>query len=127
MSTSDHDSPWRRPPGASSADPHAGGVPGGGASPGPGPSGGVAPGPGGAPDAGFVRSYSGPPPSNPPPPHWRPNLVTEPLPPGDLPAQDHDRLDVEEQAAQTLTKGIGLVAGAIMLVLLLVLCARAVF
>jgi hypothetical protein len=54
-------------------------------------------------------------------------MVAEPMPPGTLPGQDHDRLDVEEQAANTLTTGIGLVAGAILLVLLLLLCARAVF
>ena len=54
-------------------------------------------------------------------------MVVEPLPPGELPGQDHDRLDVEEQAAQTLTQGIGMVAGAIMLVLLLILCARVTF
>jgi predicted membrane channel-forming protein YqfA (hemolysin III family) len=41
--------------------------------------------------------------------------------------QDHERLDVEEQAARTLTHGIGLIVGAIMLVILLILCARSVF
>jgi hypothetical protein len=71
--------------------------------------------------------YTGPPPTNPPPPNWRPPIVAEPVPPGILPEQDHDRMDVEEQAARTLTTGIGLVAGAILLVLLLILCARAVF
>jgi hypothetical protein len=53
--------------------------------------------------------------------------VAEPIPPGSLPEQDHDRLDIEEQAARTLTTGIGLVVGAVLLVLLLILCARAVF
>ena len=52
-------------------------------------------------------------------------MVAQPVPAGALPEQDHDRLDVEEQAARTLTTGIGLVAGAILLVLLLILCARA--
>ena len=52
--------------------------------------------------------------------------MAEPPPPGTLPEQDHDRIDVEEQAARTLTTGIGLVVGAICLVLLLILCARAV-
>jgi hypothetical protein len=72
-------------------------------------------------------AYSGPPPTNPPPPNWRPSMVAEPMPPRTLPRQDHDRLDVEEQAASTLTTGIGLVAGAILIVLLLLLCARVVF
>jgi len=71
--------------------------------------------------------YSGPPPSNPPPANWRPPLVHRPVPPRQLPEQDHDRLDVEEQAARTLTQGIGLVIGALLLVMMLVLCARAVF
>jgi hypothetical protein len=54
-------------------------------------------------------------------------MVGTPPPPRELPAQDHARLDVEEQAAQTLTQGIGLVVGAIALVLLLVLCTRGLF
>jgi hypothetical protein len=54
-------------------------------------------------------------------------VVNEPLPPHELPAQDHDRLDIEEQAARTLTQGIGMVVGAILIVLLLILCARSVF
>jgi hypothetical protein len=74
-----------------------------------------------------VAAYSGPPRSNPPPAAWRTPIVAEPPPPGTLPEQDHDRIDVEEQAARTLTTGIGLVVGAICLVLLLILCARAVF
>jgi len=54
-------------------------------------------------------------------------MVPEPSPPARLPEQDHDRLDLEEQAARTLTQGIGLVAGAVMLVVLLILCAGALF
>jgi hypothetical protein len=71
--------------------------------------------------------YGGPPPSNPPPPTWRPPLVNEPPAPRQLPIQDHERLDIEEQAAHTLSQGIGMVVGAIALVLVLILCARAVF
>jgi hypothetical protein len=72
-------------------------------------------------------AYAGPPRSNPPPAAWRTPVVAEPPPPAALPEQDHERIDVEEQAARTLTTGIGLVVGAICLVLLLILCARAVF
>jgi hypothetical protein len=54
-------------------------------------------------------------------------LVNEPPAPRHLPTQDHERLDVEEQAANTLTQGIGMVVGAIALVLVLILCARTVF
>jgi hypothetical protein len=72
-------------------------------------------------------TYAGPPRTAPPPPGWRPPQVVQPPPPRVLPPQDHVRIDREEQAARTLTTGIGLVAGAICLVLLLILCARAAF
>ena len=36
-------------------------------------------------------------------------------------------IDAEEREARTITYGIGLVAGAILLVLLLILCGRALF
>lgn len=80
-----------------------------------------------APVASQAPEYTGPPRTNPPPAAWRPPIVAEPPPPGALPEQDHERIDVEEQAARTLTTGIGLVVGAVCLVLLLILCARAVF
>lgn len=83
--------------------------------------------PGAAQDVGSVFiEYAGPPASSPPLHHWRPPQVVAPFPPRQLPEQDHGRLDIEEQAADTLTKGIGLVVGATLLVLLLILCARGV-
>ena len=54
-------------------------------------------------------------------------MVVQPPAPRRLPPQDVPRLDAEEQAARTLTYGIGMVAGAIMLVLLLILCGRTLF
>ena len=54
-------------------------------------------------------------------------MVVKPPAPRALPPQDLLRLDTEEQAARTLTYGIGKVAGAIMLVLLLILCGRTLF
>jgi hypothetical protein len=114
------DSPWRRPPAGSPAggptygDASRPGEPGAPTSP-------------QAPAPTPFTAYSGPPPSNPPPAGWRPPIVATPPDPGRLPAQDHDRIDVEEQAARTLTQGIGLVVGAILLVLMLFLCARAIF
>jgi hypothetical protein len=71
--------------------------------------------------------YAGPPPSAPPPPGWRPELVVQPSPPRPLPPQDHADLDAREQSARTLTYGIGLVAGAILLIVLCALCGRALF
>jgi hypothetical protein len=71
--------------------------------------------------------YLGPPPTNAPPAGWRPPVVIQPAAPRALPEQNHDRLDVAERAARTLTNGIGMVVGAILLVLLLILCARGIF
>jgi len=71
--------------------------------------------------------YAGPPRTAPPPAGWRPPTVVEPEPPRQLPAQDGPRIDRAEAAAATLTKGMGLLAGAVMVVLLLVLCGRWVF
>jgi hypothetical protein len=44
-----------------------------------------------------------------------------------MPAQDMDALDEDEGSARTVTYGIGLVAGAIALLLMCLLCARAIF
>jgi hypothetical protein len=54
-------------------------------------------------------------------------VVERPAPPRRLPAQDTERIDREEQAATILTKGMGLFAGAVVLVLLLILCGRVLF
>ncbi len=72
-------------------------------------------------------AYSGPPPTTPPPPDWRPQMLVQPPPPRDLPGQDLAALEVQEREARTLTYGVGMVAGAILLVVLLVLCGRALF
>jgi hypothetical protein len=71
--------------------------------------------------------YAGPPRTAPPPPGWRPRVLIQPPPPHELPAQDLAAIDAEEREARTITYGVGLVAGAILLVLLLVLCGRALF
>lgn len=99
------DSPWRRP-----ADKPA--------TPGPPPQ---------SPEVPWRPAYSGPPASSPPPPGWRPEVVLQPPAPRSLPPQDHAALDAQERAARTLTQGIGLVAGAVLLVVLCALCARALF
>ncbi|HZN73072.1 MAG TPA: translation initiation factor 2 [Micromonosporaceae bacterium] len=71
-------------------------------------------------------AYTGPPPSTRPPLGWRPPVVVQPPPPRSLPAQDHAYLDVQEQSARTLTYGIGMVVGAILLVVFCTLCAGTV-
>lgn len=72
-------------------------------------------------------AYSGPPPNTPPPAGWRAPVHRQPLPPRPLPPQDEARLDQEEQGARTVTYGVGLIAAAIALVLVCLLCGRALF
>jgi hypothetical protein len=67
-------------------------------------------------------AYRGPPRADPPPAHWRPPTVAQPPPPQDL-----DTVDEAEGSARTVTYGVGLVAGAIALILMCLLCARAIF
>jgi hypothetical protein len=71
--------------------------------------------------------YTGPPRTNPPPRDWHPTIVPQPPPPRVMPAQDMDALDEEEGSAKTVTYGIGLVAGAIAVILMCLLCARVLF
>ena len=78
-----------------------------------------------APDP--APEYEGPPRTDPPSPHWRPPTVAQPPPPRTMPAQDMDALDEAEGSAKTVTFGVGLVAGAIVLILMCLLCARAIF
>lgn len=54
-------------------------------------------------------------------------MVVRPAPPRALPRQDHQDLDAKERSARTLTLGVGMVAAAIMLILLCAQCARALF
>jgi hypothetical protein len=71
--------------------------------------------------------YAGPPPTEPPPPDWRPQLIVEPPPPRQLPAQDASGLDRAEVSARTLTLGVGMLAGAVLLIVVCVLCSRVLF
>ena len=80
-----------------------------------------------APPPDDVSGYAGPPRADPPPRDWRPTVVPQPPPPRQMPAQDMDALDEEEGSAKTVTYGVGLVAGAIAIVLVCLLCARVLF
>ncbi|WP_307834204.1 translation initiation factor 2 [Paractinoplanes lichenicola] len=73
------------------------------------------------------HDYPGPPRTARPSPNWRPPTIAHPPPPRSLPAQDQDALDNAEGSARTVTYGVGLVAGAIALILLCLLCARMIF
>lgn len=74
-----------------------------------------------------VPEYAGPPRAATPPPHWRPRTLIQVPAPRPLPSQDSAQLDTEEKAARTLTYGVGMVAGAVLLIVLFVLCGRALF
>ena len=63
----------------------------------------------------------------PPPPDWRPPVLAQPPAPRSLPAQDEAALDEQESAARSMTYGIGLVAGAILLIVSCLLCSRLLF
>jgi hypothetical protein len=90
------------------------------------PAGGHPADPARAPEA-AAPSYSGPPRSTPPPPDWRPRTLIQVPPPRSLPPQDAAALDAAEREARTITYGVGMVAGAVLLILLFVLCGRALF
>jgi hypothetical protein len=77
--------------------------------------------------AGSVPKYFGPPPTIPPPAGWQPPFVVQPAPPREMPAQDHAGLDAQEQSAKTITYGVGMVAGAILLIVMCALCSRFLF
>jgi hypothetical protein len=51
----------------------------------------------------------------------------QPAPPRQLPTQNHPELDMAEQSARTVTYGIGMVAGAIVLIVVCALCSRILF
>lgn len=72
-------------------------------------------------------SYPGPPRVNPPHPDWRPPTVAQPPPPRELPPQDPAAIDEAERSARTVTYGVGLIAAAVAMIALCLLCGRALF
>lgn len=51
-------------------------------------------------------------------------MVAEPHSPRPMPAQDPAALDAAEHDARTVTYGVGILAAAVLLILLFVICAR---
>jgi hypothetical protein len=74
-----------------------------------------------------VPRYSGPPRTDPPPGGWRPPVVPQLPPPRSMPAQDMAALEESEGSAKTVTYGVGLVAAAIGVILMILLCGRVLF
>ncbi|HEU4421148.1 MAG TPA: hypothetical protein VFR67_01255 [Pilimelia sp.] len=123
---------WRRPateagdaaPGPAAPDAGGpGGTPPGTAQP-PGPA---QPARTAQPAGAAQPAYTGPPPTEPPPPGYRTPHLIRPAPPRTLPAQDLAGLDEAERAGRTLTLGIGMIAGAVVLILGCLLCSRVLF
>jgi hypothetical protein len=72
-------------------------------------------------------TYQGPPRAQAPSPFWRPPVVAQPPPPRVMPGQDLGAVEEDEGSARTVTYGVGLVAAAIALILMFLLCARIIF
>ncbi len=53
--------------------------------------------------------------------------MAQPPLPRALPTQDEAAIDEAESSARTLTYGIGMVAGAILLIVMCLLCSRLLF
>jgi hypothetical protein len=71
--------------------------------------------------------YLGPPRGTPPPPEWRPRVVIQAPPPRTLPAQNLDEIEAHEREARTVTYGVGMIAAAVLLIVLFILCGRVIF
>ncbi|MFC0528222.1 translation initiation factor 2 [Phytohabitans kaempferiae] len=91
------------------------------------PADGTAPPPAPPPAEPAAPAYPGPPPSAPPPRGWRPPVVVQPPTPRALPRQDNAGIDSAERSARTLTYGIGMIAAAVLVVVICLLCSRALF
>ena len=74
-----------------------------------------------------ASTYTGPPPTMPVSANWRPQMLIQVPEAHTLPAQDDTALDEQDRAARTVTYGVGMLAGAIALLVLIVLCGRVLF
>ncbi|MFB6395186.1 translation initiation factor 2 [Polymorphospora lycopeni] len=80
-----------------------------------------------APAAPETPGYQGPPPTTPATTGWRPPTVVNPMAPRQLPSQDQDSIDADERGARTLTYGIAMVGGAVLVIVICLLCSRVLF
>ena len=63
----------------------------------------------------------------PPATGWQPPRIVEPAAPRALPTQDHPAIDAAEERAHLVTRMFGLAAGVAVVVLIGLLCGRAIF
>lgn len=78
-------------------------------------------------DAGEPPAYAGPPRPVPGSAATRPPTVIRTAPARKLPEQDIAGLDADERQARTMTYGVGMITGAVALLILFVLCGRILF
>jgi hypothetical protein len=71
--------------------------------------------------------YTGPPRAGAAAAMWRPRTVLQVPPARRLPPQDDAVIDGHEHRARTVTYGVGMIAGAVALIVLIVLCGRVLF
>lgn len=71
--------------------------------------------------------YTGPPRTDAAAATWRPRTVLQVPPARQLPPQDDAVIDAHEHQARTVTYGVGMIAGAVALIVLIVLCGRVLF
>lgn len=74
-----------------------------------------------------VTPYDGPPPTVFAGPDWRPRTLIQVPAARTLPEQDDAEVDQQERSARTVSYGVGMLAGAIVVIVLIVLCGRIVF
>jgi len=80
-----------------------------------------------APENEQTPAYQGPPRAPQVPGAWRPPTLVEAPSARRLPEQNEAAIDAAERQARTVTHGVGLIAGAILVLLLAVLCGRLIF
>ena len=68
--------------------------------------------------------YDGPPPMVAPPADWRPAVEYQVQPPRQLPPQDHAAIDAAEGRARIVSYGVAIGTGAVLILMMLVLCGR---
>ena len=71
--------------------------------------------------------YTGPPRADAAAARWRPRTVLQVAAARRLPPQDDAVIDGQEHQARTVTYGVGMIAGAVALIVLIVLCGRVLF
>jgi hypothetical protein len=71
--------------------------------------------------------YTGPPRTDAAAATWRPRTVLQVPRARRLPPQDDAIIDAREHQARTVTLGVGMIAGAAALIVLIVLCGRVLF